>query len=220
MSLLFNMCLRSVPCLHVGLSKRLLLNPFCFLMCIFLFSAFYFGAQISQSNKTKLKKNKPNKFPQLTSRCASSRSWPLFLGWSIRAQSAVFLEIKAQASHSEGRVIYLCFYDTPCSNFCVCTQHKRSVRQHTQLAQPYLLTSRLIPSVCFFNAPPFTFSFIVRFVACAAAASVSPSASTSTSACYPCPSCSACCCCPAGSPFARCRLVYCVIVGKWRPNLG
>lgn len=97
----------------------------------------------------------------------------------------------------------------------MCTQHKRSERQHTQLAQPYLPTSRLIPSVCFFNAPPFAFSFIVRFAACSAAASVSPS---SASACYPCPSCSACCCCPAGSPVARCRLVYCVIVGKWRPK--
>lgn len=48
---------------------------------------------------------------------------------------------------------------------CVCTLQKRSERQHTQLAQPYLPTSRLIPSVCFFNAPPFTFSFIVRFAA-------------------------------------------------------
>lgn len=88
---------------------------------------------------------------------------------------------------------------------CVCTQHKRSERQHTQLAQPYLPTSRLIPSVCFFNAPPFTFSFIVRFAACSAAASVSPS--PSASACYPCPSCSACCC-PAG-PLPACLLRNC-----------
>lgn len=86
----------------------------------------------------------------------------------------------------------------------VCTQHKRSERQRTQLAQPYLPTSRLIPSVCFFNAPPFTFLFIVRFAACSAAASVSPSAS----ACYPCPSCSACCCCPAG-PLPACLLRNC-----------
>lgn len=86
---------------------------------------------------------------------------------------------------------------------CVCTQHKRSERQHTQLAQPYLPTSRLIPSVCFFNAPPFTFSFIVRFAACSAAASVAPS----TSVCYPCPSCSACCC-PAG-PLPACLLRNC-----------
>lgn len=123
MSLLFNMCLLSVPWLLVSLSACLgdfRLTPFVFWCAFFYFQHFTLVHKSLRAAKRRTEENCWNKFPQLTSRCASSRSWPLFLDWSIRAQSQVSTEIKAPVTHSEGRAIYLCFYDTPCSNLCVC----------------------------------------------------------------------------------------------------
>lgn len=103
MSLLFNMCLLPVPYLPVFLSACLRvfrLTPFVFWYAFFYFQHFTWYTNLPEQQKETEEncwstKIKPKKFAQLTSRCASKRSWPLVLGRSIRPQSAVSTEIKA-----------------------------------------------------------------------------------------------------------------------------
>lgn len=115
------LCSLSLPVSLSACLRDFRLTPFVFWCAFFYFQHFTLVHKSLRAAKRKWRKIKPNKFPQLTSRCTLSRSWPLFLGWSIRAQSAVSTEINALLRVTSNIIPLLAqLYDTPCSNLCVC----------------------------------------------------------------------------------------------------
>lgn len=99
----------------------------------------------------------------------------------------------------------------------MCTQHLRSVRQHRHI---YTHTHTAGAAI-FTDFPSNSFRLFLQcaaiyvFIHCAFCCRFS----FSPSACYPCAPPPSLVVLLAARYRCRCRLVYCVIVGKWRPNL-